>query len=511
MPRYAGRIKCIYIDPPYNTGKERWVYNDNVNSPQMQEWLEQVNPIDGEDLERHDKWLCMMWPRLHLLRELLSEDGVIFVSIDDNEQHHLRMMMDEIFGAENFVSCIAVVANLAGSSDQFGFAGAHEYCLVYAKAYNEVTLGAFKVDEATVLAEWYQDEKGYYKLEQLQRGSLSYSKTLDYPIFVRQDGTYEITDDDNEPDTGGPYTTVRPIVSNKENAIWRWGKERIREDYSEIITERKKDGSIAIKSKQRPQIGDIPTIKPKSLFYKSEYSSRAGGLILKQIISDPNISFPYPKAVALISDLLRIGAPNSQDIILDSFAGSGTTGHAVLALNKEDNTNRRFILVECEDYADDVTAERVRRAIKGISDARDGQLRTGLGGSFIYCTLGDQIDIEGMLTGDSLPKYSILATYLIYTATGISVDKTLDPKNDIGLFYSDNGRDYYLLYKPSIEWLKSSESMLNEDIATRIGEFNKEKNRKAFVFAAGKFMGQRDLIQRNITFCQLPYDLHHFS
>ena len=102
LPRYAGKVKCIYIDPPYNTGNEGWVYNDNVNSPLMKEWVKQNSPVDGEDLERHDKWLCMMWPRLHLLKELLSDDGVIFVSIDDNEQHHLRMMMDEIFGEGNF-------------------------------------------------------------------------------------------------------------------------------------------------------------------------------------------------------------------------------------------------------------------------------------------------------------------------------------------------------------------------------------------------------------------------
>ena len=103
MPRYAGKVNCIYIDPPYNTGNEKWIYNDNVNSPMMKEWLKGKSPVDGEDLERHDKWLCMMWPRLQLLRELLAEDGVIFISIDDNEQHRLRMMMDEIFGEENFV------------------------------------------------------------------------------------------------------------------------------------------------------------------------------------------------------------------------------------------------------------------------------------------------------------------------------------------------------------------------------------------------------------------------
>ena len=133
LPRYAGRVKCIYIDPPYNTGNEGWLYNDNVNSPLMREWLKANGPVDGEDLERHDKWLCMMWPRLHLLRELLSDDGVIFVSIDDNEQHHLRMLMDEIFGASNFVSSVTWQKKASPSNDAKYFSYDHEFLMVYAK------------------------------------------------------------------------------------------------------------------------------------------------------------------------------------------------------------------------------------------------------------------------------------------------------------------------------------------------------------------------------------------
>ena len=132
MPRYAGRVHCIYIDPPYNTGNEGWLYNDNVNSPLMQEWLTGKSPVDGEDLERHDKWLCMMWPRLHLLRELLAEDGAIFVSIDDNEQHHLRMMMDEIFGAENFVATIAWQRRTSPDA-RLNLSQAHDHILAVAK------------------------------------------------------------------------------------------------------------------------------------------------------------------------------------------------------------------------------------------------------------------------------------------------------------------------------------------------------------------------------------------
>lgn len=387
MPEYAGRTKCIYIDPPYNTGNNSWVYNDNVNSPLLQEWLQAQQATDGGELARHDRWLCMMWPRLQLLRELLADSGVIFVSIDAIEHHHLRMLMDEIFGESNFIADIVVVSNLSGSSDQFGIAGAHEYCLAYARDRSRVELGRFPVDEQGLSA-WHQDATGYYKPEMLRRGALTYSESLDYPIFVAPDGRLEITDDNRPPPTGGPYLAVYPEM-NSGNGIWRWSKRRIRENPTDVFSERRKDGSIAIYSKQRPLLGTHPSEKPKSVFYKTEYSSRAGGLSLAEVLPEIGRSFPYPKAVALITDLLRIGAPGADDIVLDSFAGSGTTAQAVLALNNEDGGNRKFVLVECEDYADTITAERVRRVINGVPGARDKALRKGLGGSFTYCTLGN--------------------------------------------------------------------------------------------------------------------------
>ena len=504
LPRYAGRVKCIYIDPPYNTGNEGWVYNDKVNSPLLKEWFKETEPVNGEDLERHDKWLCMMWPRLQLLKELLTDDGVIFVSIDDNEQHHLRMLMDEIFGPENFVADIAVVSNLAGSSDQFAFAGAHEDCLVYAKSKSEVSFGRFQVSE-DALAEWSHDEQGYYKPELLRRSSLTYSESLHYPIFVDNDGSIFITDDDKEPVSDGPYTAVYPITRNGKG-IWRWSKRRIQDAPGDVFTERRTDGSIAIYSKQRPQLGDLPTEKPKSVFYKPEYSSRAGGQMLSQIFYDLPQEFPYPKALRLLTDLLGIATgPNA--VVLDSFAGSGTTAHATLALNKEDGGNRKFILVECEAYADTITAERVRRVISGVPAARGKSLKEGLGGSFTYCTLGDPIDVEGMLTGEALPDYSSLAAYLLHTSAGLAVSGELTPQNAEGLFYATDTLDYYLLYRPELEWLRSQEAILKEEQVRRIHAVGK----KAVVFAADKYIGQRTLTDLNITFCQIPYELHRLG
>ena len=210
----------------------------------------------------------------------------------------------------------------------------------------------------------------------------------------------------------------------------------------------------------------------------------------------------------MIDKIVRVSTEDDS-IVLDSFAGSGTTAHAVLALNKKDGGNRKFILVECEDYADTITAERVRRVINGVPEARDESLREGLGGSFTYYTLGEPIDIEEMLTGDGLPSYSELAAYLLHTASGVSAGgKALERRNDDGLFYTNGATDYYLLYEPDLDWLSSNEGILNEERARRISAASHSNGRKAIVFGPGKYIGQRDLATMGITFCQLPYEMH---
>ena len=210
-------------------------------------------------------------------------------------------------------------------------------------------------------------------------------------------------------------------------------------------------------------------------------------------------------------DLIRriVGMIDDKNtIILDSFAGSGTTAHAVLALNKEDGGNRRFILVECEDYADSITAERVRRVIGGVPEARDKSLREGLGGSFTYCTLGEPIEMEAMLRGDALPAYESLAAYLLYTASGLSAGEgELRSQNGDGLFYETEKVDYYLMYQPDADWLRSNDAALNAERAERIGQHSRDAGKKAVVFGACKYLGQRDLTDLGITFCQLPYEL----
>ena len=242
--------------------------------------------------------------------------------------------------------------------------------------------------------------------------------------------------------------------------------------------------------------------KPRSLWYKPEYQSSHGTNLLRSIFGEIG-TFDYPKSMQFVRDLVDFADVGPDDIILDSFAGSGTTAHAVLALNKQDGGNRRFILVECEDYADKITAERVRRVIKGVPAAKDKQLREGLGGTFAYCTLGDPLDADSLLKGDKLPSYAELAAYLLYTATGISAAPgEIVGGSDDGFFYATDERDYYLIYEPDTDYLRSHDAALNDDRATKI----ESKQRPAVVFAAAKFFDQRELTDMQITFCQLPYE-----
>ena len=372
LPRYAGRVKCIYIDPPYNTGNEGWVYNDNVNSPLMRQWLKANSPVDGEDLERHDKWLCMMWPRLHLLRELLSEDGVIFVSIDDNEHHHLRQLMDEIFGQENFVGSFlwrkkGTSTNVRGAS----VSASADYQLCYRKSELGELKARVRLRETRRYP--YSDEAGNYRTAIIEK---------------RNDGSY------------ARETMTFSILGQapREGRRWQIGERTARE--------LEQTGRLTVDTEGivRRKIYDFedwdttsanPTYLPESCG-----SSDSANKVLQALLGDNE--FENPKPPELIDHLLKLST-NPGDLVLDSFAGSGTTAQAVLALNKEDGGNRKFILMECEDYADTITAERVRRVISGVPGAEDAALKEGVGGSFTYCTLGEPIDVEGMLTGEALP------------------------------------------------------------------------------------------------------------
>ena len=497
LPKYAGKIKCVYIDPPYNTGNEGWVYNDNVNSPLMQRWLAGNSPIDVEDLERHDKWLCMMWPRLHLLRELLADDGMIFISIDDNEVHHLRTIMDEIFGeaqfaAEFFWMRTASPANLSRIVRR-----KMEPLICYQKS----------ADTRLRLFAGFTDGGDMPLLNEANT-----VRTLEFPkeafsIVNLTDGIYQ----------PGTYARIRlvkavevkngkflanPVIEGR----FKWVQETLTRE-AEIGTKFLiKSAKFAVRY-EREHSERVKT--PANLITQKECQVGTNNDATKELSAILGRgTFEYPKPTTLIKYLINMVC-DENDIILDSFAGSGTTAHAVLALNKEDGGNRKFILIECEEYADSLTAERVRRVINGVDSARDDALRRGLGGAFAYCELGEPIDEEGMLSGETLPAYETLANYIAYVATGSALDVVPLPEDFC--FGETEAIRFYLIYEPNLEFLESDAAALDGKRAERIAAHCKTAGKKAFVYAAHKFISQKDLTPMGITFCQLPYGIHQIA
>lgn len=216
LPRYEGRVKCIYIDPPYNTGNEGWVYNDNVNDPKMKRWLGEVVGKDGEDLSRHDKWLCMMYPRLRLLQRLLADDGAIFISIDKNEVYSLKFICDEVFGSNNFITEIACVNKPSGRSDDKYIATAHESILLYRKS-DSLKLGGFEPSEKITNRYSKADVNGdLYREEDLRKRG-SHDERLDrpnlyYPFFYMPD-TGDLIVGNNDDETPKGYLRIEPMKS----------------------------------------------------------------------------------------------------------------------------------------------------------------------------------------------------------------------------------------------------------------------------------------------------------
>ena len=367
LPRYEGQVKCVYIDPPYNTGNEGWVYNDNVNDPKIRKWLGEVVGKEGEDLTRHDKWLCMMYPRLRLLYKLLSDDGVIFISIDDTEVFNLKSICDEIFGCQNFL----VDAIWQHSIQPKGYLGSfsihHNHTLIFQKTSRFRLRNLTRTDE---------DNKAYKNPDNDPRGpwrSGDVRNALYRPNLIFD------------------------IVSPSGNVIhapekgWRWSKETIAEKIKsgEIIFNRDETGII-----RKIYLDTVEGRAPESIWFgKDVGTTREANGELKQIFGGI-APFDTPKPSRLIERILQIPT-DSDSVILDSFAGSGTTAHAVLNMNKADGGNRKFILVEMEDYADSITAERVKRVMAGYGDGKNAV--EGTGGGFSFYDLGEPLMIGGEL------------------------------------------------------------------------------------------------------------------
>lgn len=357
---YHEKIKMIYIDPPYNTGGDGFVYEDDrkftIKELQQlagvsEERAKHILTFTKSNSNSHSAWLTFMYPRLFIAKKLLKQDGVIFISIDDNEVAQLRLLMDEIFGEENFVAELPTIMNLKGNNDEFGFAGTHEYTIVYAKNKSIIEFKQFIINEDD-LDEWTEDEIGFYKQgANLKRTGQNAPRAdrpnLYFPIFIDSNDFVYVTDDNNLPQIKNTeFETLYPITNGLEMS-WRWSKNKIKNESKDIIVSR--NGTIGLYKKQRPALGDMPSKKPKTIFYKPEYSSGNGTAQIKNLLGDK--FFSNPKPINLIKDLLEISTSTS-DLILDFFAGSGTTGDAVMQLNAEDGGNRKFILVQIPEPID---------------------------------------------------------------------------------------------------------------------------------------------------------------
>ena len=475
LPYYAGRVKCIYIDPPYNTGNEGWVYNDRVNSPEIREWLGKVVGGEADDLCRHSKWLCMMYPRLRLLRDFLREDGVIFISIDDNEQHHLRMLMDEIFGARNFIASFIWRKKYGGGKGARFFVDMHEYVLCFAK--NVDSLSGFSVarteEKKEIFAESdeYLAERGKYYIRPLKSG-LAHRANLIYPIEC-PDGS---------------------VVETQ----WICAADTFRELKADgrIVFKKLKAGHYNVYKKfyENDNAGNV---LPESIFYDLAYNQNAKEEIKSMfgIKEGRDIPFENAKPVNLLCHVIKmIGDKNA--ILMDSFAGSGTTAHAVLQQNKADGGNRKFVLVEMDkNISENITAKRIAKAIKGYKNG--DKIVAPLGGGFHFCTLGTSLFDENGNIGGKV-KFADLAAHIFFSETGTPIAKRA--KTPL-LGVCDN-RAIYLLFN----------GVMGDNNALTIAALHSlppppQNGMTRVIYAESTLLSKERLAREKIEFRQIPYKI----
>lgn len=477
LPQYTGKIKCIYIDPPYNTGQENWVYNDNVNSPLIKEWI--GKEVNKDDLTKHDKWLTMMTPRVKILKELLDDDGIFFTSIDDNEVHYFRCLLDEVFGESNFLTQIAWQKVYSPKNQSRYFSNDHEYILVYARNIENA--------EINLLPRTEEMDARYKNPDSDPRGPWQSGDLIS-----------------NEERKNGHFIVKSPITKKEFDSPvgkhWAYSKENLEELISDNKVWFGKDGNSFPRIKQF--LSEVKQGRKASnlLLHREVGHTDEAIKEVKSIFSDKDkATFDTPKPTRLIKTLIRLAC--NEGIVLDAFAGSGTTAQAVLELNEEDEGNRKYILIQMPENSEkdpnknisrDITRERVVKVI-------DKKLKNKDVG-FEYRRVGQPIDAETILSGQ-LPTYKELAKYVYYLATGQSPkDKDIDEKKYLA--GKVDHTEVYLLYTPDMEELKKM--AITFEWAKEISKGN---NNKKIIYAPACFMDDEYLEQFNIKFVSIPYNL----
>jgi adenine-specific DNA-methyltransferase len=484
LPEYEGRIKCIYIDPPYNTGNEGWVYNDNVNDPKIKKWLGQVVGKEAEDLTRHDKWLCMMYPRLKLLHKLLSDDGAIFISIDDNEQANLKLICDEIFGATNFLGIFCWKRRSSSALADKYLSVDHEYVISFQKS----KFKSFKGHEKTYAnyKNPNNDPAGDWMLDNL---------TVGMDKDMRPNQFYDLVD----PITGNVFkpnpNRVWAYIPESMNRMIEAGRIYFPNDPSKkpMLKRYKAD----LKQSHNPVSSLFPTAGETS---KKEFSIGLNSVATKEL---QNIfgakKFDYSKPKDLIQFFID-QITDKNDLVLDSFAGSGTTAHAVLNLNKQDGGNRKFILIEMEDYAETITAERVKRVINGYGE---GTKKTeAIGSSFDFYELGQALFLEDGHLNEAVGVEKI-RQYVYYTETKMPLQEPnfSGSQDEQDAFMGvANDTAYYFHYEAAA--ITTLDHHFLATMKTKAGQY--------IIYADNCLLTKDFMIRHSIIFKKIPRDITRF-
>jgi len=491
LPEYEGRIKCIYIDPPYNTGNEGWIYNDSVNDPKIKKWLGETVGKEGDDLTRHDKWLCMMYPRLKLLHKLLSRDGIIFISIDDNEYQNLKYICDEIFGRSNFITNFTWRTD-GNFDNQAKIKINHEYILCYLKN-SELFEHPKVVDPNTPeVSKLFKTEIRNTIVKNGPKNPISEVKLpVGFPCDLEQGIIVARTN-------VWPHYKNNAIIkdfklTNEVVVESGWSSKAILEDFIKSNFQPVKDTKGQETIFTISKTGAIENIKPRAeaSHVVSSLFNMGSTQNMSTELKKMGVDFDYPKSLTLIQYLISI--VNSDNfIVLDSFAGSGTTAHAVLNLNKKDGKNRQFIIIEMMDYAKTITAERVKRVIMGYGTTE------GTGGSFDFYELGQPVFLEDGNLNELVGEERI-RQYVYYTETKTPL-RTCSHKDNQYYLNKNEDTAYYFHYEE--DGITTLDHAFLATIKTEAEQY--------VIYADNCLLTKEYMTKHNIIFKKIPRDITRF-